>query len=124
MEICIILHELFRRFYLNPVIVNTISFLRLCLISMTVVFSSCATTQQGTEEQEIKGTIIVVGNHPFESLAVEQENGTIIRLDAGEEIERQLFACQGKRVSLICSGVVRSEGFLKSFVKKFKLLSQ
>ena len=105
-------------------IVNKVSFLQLCLILVVLSCASCGPARTVVEGEELTGTIIVVGNHPFESLAVELENGTVVRLTADEELQRQLFSYQGKKVSIDCSGVVETEGMLKTSVKKFTLLSQ
>jgi len=66
---------------------------------MALLFAAC-TGERETTKGTITGTIYVIGNEPFTSLAVEDSHGKMLRLSASKEQQQQLKDLQGKKVEV------------------------
>jgi hypothetical protein len=58
--------------------------------------------------RKLSGTVYVVGNEPFTSVAVECSNGTMYRIKTTKELEKRLRGLQGKKVELEYTKLARS----------------
>jgi hypothetical protein len=66
---------------------------------MLTVFAivSCSTSQHlKSENGVLEGTIYSIGNDPFSKLGLETADGTMYILKCSKEIEKDLYAKQGK----------------------------
>jgi hypothetical protein len=71
----------------------------LALIAFVAV--SCCGGKTATDETAaLTGTVVIIGNEPFTSPAVQLPDGGILRVICTKETETQLRAIQGKRVRL------------------------
>jgi hypothetical protein len=81
--------------------------------------SSHKETTRGT----IQGTVFVVGNEPFTTLAVEVSQGKMYRIASSADIRQHLLALQGKKVELQYSSVdTTAEGIMLQ-VERFQEVS-
>ncbi|MDD8017020.1 MAG: hypothetical protein PHP42_01480 [Bacteroidota bacterium] len=68
---------------------------------VAILLLECGTSGGGNiKEQTLEGTIVVVGNAPFEYLALQTEKGQVYRLEYSKEIEQTLSTHQGRKVLL------------------------
>jgi hypothetical protein len=59
-------------------------------------------------DRKLSGTVYVVGNEPFTSVAVECSNGKMYRIKTTKELEKRLRTLQGKKVELQYTKLVRA----------------
>ena len=71
---------------------------------MLLVYLLLACASGGT----LSGTVYVIGNEPFTSVAVEAPNGTMYRIVTSKELEKRLRTLQGKKVELEYTKLVRA----------------
>ena len=71
----------------------------------------------------VQGTVYVIGNEPFTSLAVELPDWKMYRLSTTKEIRQQLLAIQGKKVEVQYSKIDSTAEGLTLSVKAIKELS-
>jgi hypothetical protein len=89
------------------------------LISVAIVGLTCAGEKEATKGT-IQGTIFVIGNEPFTSLAVEVSEGRMYRLSTSTETRQRLLALQGRKVIVEYSKIdTTAEGITLS-VDRFK----
>jgi hypothetical protein len=95
----------------------------LSVVLPLLFFLSTCTGHKETIKGTIQGTIYVIGNEPFTSLAVEDPQGKMLRLSASEEVREQLLKLQGRKVEVQYSKIdTTAEGIALS-VDKFRELS-
>jgi hypothetical protein len=63
-----------------------------------LVMSCCAGRQTQEDRGSAVGTVVIIGNEPFTSPALQMADGTIHRLVCSKELEQTLRGVQGKRV--------------------------
>ena len=69
------------------------------LLALTVV-SCCGGQTARDETPSFMGTVVIIGNEPFTSPALQTADGVIYRLSCAKDMEVQLRGVQGKRVRL------------------------
>jgi hypothetical protein len=89
------------------------------LLTVAVICARCSGEKEATKGM-IQGTIYVIGNEPFTSLAVEVLEGRMYRLSTSTETRYRLLALQGRKVMVEYSRIdTTAEGITLS-VDKFK----
>lgn len=89
------------------------------LLTMAMIGVTCAGEKEAAKGT-IQGTIYVIGNEPFTSLAVEVSEGRMYRLSTSTETRQRLLALQGRKVMVEYSRIdTTAEGITLS-VDKFK----
>jgi hypothetical protein len=89
------------------------------LLTVAIIGVSCAGEKEATKGT-IQGTIYVIGNEPFTSLAVQDSEGRMYRLSTSTETRQRLLALQGRKVIVEYSKIdTTAEGITLS-VDKFK----
>jgi hypothetical protein len=89
------------------------------LLALAVISAKCSGEKEATKGT-IQGTIYVIGNEPFTSLAMEVSEGRMYRLSASAETRHRLLALQGRKVMVEYSKIdTTAEGITLS-VDKFK----
>jgi hypothetical protein len=74
---------------------------RTILVLIAFVAVSCCGGAHATDDAAaVTGTVVIIGNEPFTSPAVQLPDGGILRIICAKETETQLRAIQGKRVRL------------------------
>lgn len=73
---------------------------------------------------KISGTVYVIGNEPFTSVAVECPNGKMFRITTTKELEKRLRGLQGKKVELQYTKLVRSAQGTTATVTEIKEVQQ
>jgi NAD(P)H-dependent FMN reductase len=68
-----------------------------------VMMSCCAGRQAQTGPGAITGIIVIIGNEPFTTPALQVADGTIHRLTCSKQLEQTLRSVQGKRVRVAVS---------------------
>jgi hypothetical protein len=81
--------------------------------------SSHRETIRGT----IQGTVFVVGNEPFTTLAVEVSQGRVYRIATSADIQQRLLALQGKKVEVQYSRVDSTAEGITLHVEGFQEVS-
>ncbi len=79
----------------------------IALIAFCVAFSSCSASKGDGTPIDIKGRVVVIGNEPFTSVAVEALDGTVYRLEAEAAVLQKLRSIQGKVIQVV--GRLRTE---------------
>ena len=92
--------------------------LYLILLIVPFLGAQC-TSQRETLKGTIKGTIYVIGNEPFTSLAVQPSDGKMYRISTTKDIHARLLKLQGKIVELEYSKVDTTKEGITFSVKQF-----
>jgi hypothetical protein len=92
------------------------------LLSVVLVGVNCAGEKE-TVKGTIQGTIYVVGNEPFTSLAVEDSQGKMLRLSVSKEVRQQLLGLQGRKVEVRYSKIDTTADGITLSVDKFREIS-
>ena len=93
----------------------------ICFLLLLAV-ESCGWRGAERNRTERTGIVAVIGNSPFESIALMQEDGTMLRLRSTQELQKQLLALQGKKVSVVCSEPREEEKMETSEVFEFSIV--
>lgn len=96
---------------------SAVKILILFLILLTAL--GCAGKKE-TVKGTVRGTIYVIGNEPFTSLAIQDSSGQMYRISASKEIEDKLLARQGKMVELEYSGIDTTYEGVTLSIKAYK----
>ncbi len=88
------------------------------LLSVVLVGVRCAGEKEAIKGT-VMGTIYVIGNEPFTSLAVQDSTGKMYRISTMKDVRERLLARQGKIVVLEYSRVDTTREGLTLSVKKF-----
>jgi hypothetical protein len=75
-------------------------FAKILILVVVALFCAACTGERKTTKGMITGTIYVIGNEPFTTLAIENSQGKMCRLATSAEIRQRLLALQGRRVEL------------------------
>ncbi len=78
-----------------------------CLMFLAVLVIGCSAARADGAPIETKGRIVVIGNEPFTSVAVEALDGTVYRLEAEAAVLQKLRLMQGKIIQIV--GRLRTE---------------
>jgi len=70
----------------------------------------------------IEGSVVVVGNEPFTSVAIQTSEGTVYRVSASRGLERRLRQVQGMKIIAEYTQIDSTAEGLKIVVTKFKTL--
>jgi hypothetical protein len=70
----------------------------------------------------IEGSVVVVGNEPFTSVAIRTSEGTVYRVSASRALERRLRRAQGMKIIAEYTQIDSTVEGLKMVVTKFKTL--
>ena len=73
---------------------------------------------------KLSGTVYVVGNEPFTSMAIECSNGKMYRIKTTKELEKRLRGLQGKKVEVQYTKLVRTADAQTITVSVIKELQQ
>ncbi len=77
----------------------------LVVLMAFVAVSCCGGSNLADGQKAVTGRVVIIGNEPFTSPAVQLPDGGILRVVCAKEMEAQLRAVQGKRVRLDVSRV-------------------
>jgi len=91
------------------------------LLSAALLGVSCAGEKEAIKGT-VKGTIYVIGNEPFTSLAVESE-GKMYRISASKEIQSTLLKLQGKVIEVGYTRIDSVLGGITLTVTSFRQIS-
>lgn len=93
----------------------------MCFLLLIAV-ESCG--WRGAEQDRIErtGVVTVIGNSPFESVALLQEDGSMLRLRSTKELRKKLLAMQGAKISVVCSVPQEAEHMQTSEVYEFSVV--
>jgi hypothetical protein len=72
------------------------------LVALLLVGFDCKGAKE-TTKGTVKGTIYVIGNEPFTTLAVEDSSKTMYRISSSKELREKLQKLQGKVVNVAFS---------------------
>lgn len=95
----------------------------LILFVMLLAAPGCAGEKE-TVKGTVRGTIYVIGNEPFTSLAIQDSLGTMYRISASKEIQDKLLARQGKMVELEYSRIDTNYEGVTLSIKAFKEITR
>ena len=93
----------------------------ICFLLLIAV-ESCGWRGAESIRIERTGIVTVIGNSPFESIALFQEDGTMLRLRGTKELQRKLIALQGTKISVVCSEPREEEKMETSEVFEFSVV--
>jgi hypothetical protein len=92
------------------------------LLTVAIIGVGCTGEKEATKGT-VQGTVYVIGNEPFTSIAVEDSQGKMLRLSTSKEVQQQLLGLQGRKVEVHYSRIdTTAEGITLS-VDKFKEIS-
>ncbi|MCU0411742.1 MAG: hypothetical protein MUF82_04330 [Bacteroidetes bacterium] len=77
------------------------------ILVLGIAFSSCSASRADGAPIDTKGRVVVIGNEPFTSVAVEALDGTVYRLEADAAVLQKLRSIQGKIIQVV--GRLRTE---------------
>jgi len=77
-----------------------------------------------TQRATIEGAVVVVGNEPFTSVAIQTSSGSIYRVAAPPDLERRLRGVQGMKILAEYSAMDSTAEGMKIIVTKFKMLER
>lgn len=92
------------------------------LLLIPVLVLSCRTHKEAIRGT-VKGTVYVIGNEPFTSLALEVSAGTVYRLSASLEARQNLLALQGRKVEVLYSKIDTTAEGITISVDEFREIS-
>jgi len=72
----------------------------------------------------IEGAVVVVGNEPFTSVAIQTTSGTVYRIAAPPALERRLRQVQGMKILAEYSRMDSTAEGIKIIITKFKMLER
>jgi len=105
-------------------IMSKSAFREILFFTLILPFASCFLWQQNSEQATATGTIQVIGNHPFEKLALFKEDGTVLVINASKKNFNEMMAVQGSKVILWYTDLQHSDEMDEVNVTSFKIISQ
>jgi hypothetical protein len=72
----------------------------------------------------VEGSVIVVGNEPFTSVAIQTADGMVYRVSASRDLERRLRQVQGRKIVAEYSQMDSTAEGVKIILTNFKALTQ
>ncbi len=97
---------------------------KIYLFLLAVPLSSCFLWQHDPAQPGMAGTVQVIGNHPFEKLALFADNGSVFVIQASKPLYDEMMLLQGKKIVIQYSTMQRSEGRDVVNVVEFKTAPQ
>ncbi len=74
---------------------------RTMIAMLALAMMSCCSVRQTQEDPgALVGIVVIIGNEPFTTPALQTADGSVRRLSCSKELERMLRSVQGKRVRL------------------------
>jgi uncharacterized protein YcfL len=92
------------------------------LLPALLLASGCS-SHKATIRGTIQGTVFVVGNEPFTTLAVEVSQGKMYRIATSADIRQRLLTLQGKKVEVQYSRVDTTAEGITLHVERFQEVS-
>ena len=96
----------------------------ICFFTLAVLLSSCILWRPGPAPQSMAGTIQVIGNHPFEKLALYTEDGSTFVIRASKQLCDEMMLLQGRTIIVQYTTIQRSDGMDEMNVVEFKTVHQ
>lgn len=103
---------------------NKVFLRNICFFVLAVLVNSCLHGQQDTVYHGMKGTIQVIGNHPFEKLALSMEDGSVFVIRTPKQLRDKMMMIQGRMVIVRYTTVERIDGMNEIHVVEFKRVDQ
>ena len=90
---------------------------KLFFIAAFVFITGCSSSKGSLE-----GTICMIGNEPFTSIAIQVDSVTVYKLDADQDVLKELSMNQGKVAKISYCKVDSSESPKKIKIKKYEYI--
>jgi uncharacterized protein YcfL len=92
-------------------------------IPITLLLTNGCSSHKETIRGTVQGTVFVVGNEPFTTLAVEVSQGKMYRIATSTDVRQHLLALQGKKVEVQYSRIDTLADGITLQVEKFREVS-
>ena len=101
---------------------NKVSLRKISFFILAALLSSCFLWRTDPAPQSMTGTVQVIGNHPFEKLALFTENGYVVVIHAPKQLCDEMMQLQGRTIIVRYTTIQHSDGMDELNVVEFKTM--
>ena len=103
---------------------NKVSLQKIAFFILALSVSSCFLWRTVPAQRSMTGTMQVIGNHPFEKLALYTENGSVLVIRAPKQLCDEMMQLQGRTIVVQYTSLQHTDGMDEIHVVEFKTIDQ